>query len=505
MVCSVDAVASDAGLAMLRRGGNAVDAALAANAVLTVTAQHFCGLGGDLFALVHQADGPPVCCNASGRAGSGADPDRMTAEGRETMPHRDDVRSVTIPGVVDGWAALHERFGSMPLGELVAPAVALADDGFAASPLLVAAVDRIRGVAGGDDFAGVRGAGDTVRRPGVARVLRAFAEGGRQAVYGGEFGDELLAVGDGEFTPADLARPQADWVEPLGVRVWGHDVWTAPPNSQGYLSLAAAAVAEGPHLPPHDDPQRAHLLVESARLAGHDRPAVLHEHADGAALVSADRLDRRRAAIRPDRVAPLVADWRDGATMYLCVVDGSGMGVSLIQSNADGFGSHLTLPGLGVFLHNRGIGFALDPDHPARYGPGRRPPHTLSPALVTRPDGGLRAVLGTMGADAQPQVVLQMLARMLHDGAPAGTVVGGGRWVLRGSDSGFATWDEPEGAEVVLEAHCPGGWAPGLAALGHRVRTDEANFGHAHCIEVTADGLSGASDPRALVGKAAGY
>jgi len=504
MVCTIDALASRAGVDILGSGGNAVDAAIAANAVLTVTAQHMCGLGGDLFALVHRGDGPPVCLNASGRAGSGADPDRLLADGHRSMPERGDVRVVTVPGCVDGWTALHERFGSLPLAEVLSPAITLAEEGFEASPLLVPAAAGVRGRVGAQDFEGLVQTGQVVRRPGVARVLRAFAEGGRDAVYLGEYGDELLAVGSGEFTGDDLRRSQADWVDPLGVRAWGHDVWTVPPNSQGYLTLAAAVIADGLDLPGEDDPLRTHLLVEAMRQAGHDRHDALHEHADGPALLSSARLDPRRNAIDPHHRTVLGDGWHDGDTMYECVVDGDGMAVSLIQSNANGFGSHVTLPGLGIFLHNRGLGFNLEPDHPARYGPGRRPPHTLAPALVTRPDGSLRSVLGTMGADAQPQVVLQMLVRLLVDGAPPGHVVGGGRWVLSGRGGGFDTWADPDALEVLVEAHAPGSWVPGLSARGHRARVAHANYGHAHCIEVVEGGLAGAADPRALVGEAAG-
>ena len=503
MVCTVDALASRAGIDVLAAGGNAVDAAIAANAVLTVTTQHMCGIGGDLFALVHDGDGPPTCLNASGRAGSGADPDRLLAEGHAGMPRKDDVRAVTVPGCIDGWAALHGRYGTLAVSDVLAPAIALAEGGFEASPLLVPAAAEVAGVVGAQDYDGLEHTGQVVRRPGVARVLRAFADGGRDAVYLGEFGEELLDVGGGEFTEDDLHRSQADWVEPLGAHAWGHDVWTVPPNSQGYITLGAAVILDGLDLPREDDPLRAHLLVEALRQAGHDRPDALHEDADGPALVAPDRLDPRRSAVDPDARALLGDAWHDGDTMYECVVDGDGLAVSLIQSNADGFGSHVTLPGLGVFLHNRGMGFRLESGHPARYGPGRRPPHTLAPALVTRPDGALRAVLGTMGADAQPQVVLQMLVRLLHDGAGPGHAVGGGRWVLSGP-SAFDAWEDPDGAEVLLEAHAPEGWVPGLVARGHGARVGAANFGHAHCIEMVDGGLAGAADPRAVVGEAAG-
>lgn len=504
MASTVDVLATDAARDVLRAGGNAVDAAIAANAVLAVVGQHFCGLGGDLFALVHRGDGPPACLNASGRAGSGADADRLVAEGHAAMPHRHDVRSLTVPGVVDGWVLLHDRFGSVPLDEVLAAAIGHAVDGFAASPLLVPSAQAVRGLPGGQDYADLAEPGQSVRRPGVASVLRDLADGGRDAVYLGRYGDELLAVGGGEFDLTDLQRLQADWVDPLGIRVWGHDVWTVPPNSQGYLSLAAARIAEGLDLPPEDDPLRAHLLVEAAVQAGHDRPDALHEGADGEALVAEESLAPRRAAISPDRRTPPTGRYGDGDTMYLCVVDGDGMAVSLIQSNADGFGSHVTLPGLGIFLHNRGLGFSVAEGHPARYGPGRRPPHTLSPALVARPDGTLRAVLGTMGGDAQPQIVLQMLVRLLVDGASPGHVVGGGRWILKGPDTGFDTWDDPSAVEVLVEDHAPAAWAVGLAARGHRARVANANYGHAHCIEVVDGGLVGTADPRSVVGAAAG-
>jgi gamma-glutamyltranspeptidase/glutathione hydrolase len=504
MASTVDVLATEAACDVLRAGGNAVDAAIAANAVLAVVGQHLCGLGGDLVALVHHGVGLPACLNASGRAGAGADPGQLLVEGHMAMPHRHDVRSATVPGVVDGWVLLHERYGSMPMGDVLAASIDHAVAGFAASPLLVLSAQTVRGLPGAQDFDELDEPGQMVRRPGVASVLRDLAEGGRDAVYLGRYGDELLAVGRGEYERADLERAQADWVDPLGVRVWGHDVWTVPPNSQGYLSLAASRIAEGLDLPPEDDPLRAHLLVEAAVQAGHDRPDVLHEGADGNALVAEERLEPRRAAISSGRRTPPTGRYDDGDTMYLCVVDGDGLAVSLIQSNADGFGSHVTLPNLGIFLHNRGIGFSLAEGHPARYGPGRRPPHTLAPVLVARSDGSLRAVLGTMGGDAQPQIVLQMLVRLLVDGASPVHVVGGGRWVLRGPDTGFDTWDDPTAVEVLVEDHAPHGWVEGLIARGHRARVASANYGHAHCIEVVSGGLAGAADPRSVVGAASG-
>ncbi|WP_157246172.1 gamma-glutamyltransferase family protein [Nonomuraea typhae] len=501
MVCSVDHLASSAGITMLDRGGSAADAAIATNAVLTVTAPHMCGLGGDLFALVH--DGRVATLNASGRAGSGADAARLRAEGHTRMPHLHDIRSVPVPGCVDGWTALHGRYGRLPLADVLAPAIRLAEGGFPASPLMLAGARAAAQRPGGGDFASAGAAGDLVTRPGVARTLKAIAASGRDGFYLGEFGQGLLETGAGEYLEADLARVNADWVEPLRVRAFGHDVWSAPPNSQGYLLLLALGIADGLDLPV--EPGRsawAHLLTEAARVAGHDRLAVLHE--DAKDLLGEHEIARRRALVNPSARVRLAAPAADGDTTYLCAVDEQGMGVSLIQSNASGFGSMVFEPRTGINLHNRGIGFSLTPGHPAEYAPGRRPPHTLTPALITRPDGSLRSVVGTMGGDAQPQILLQVVTRLLRYGQAPGEAVSAPRWKLGGT-TGFDTWDAPD--ESVVEVEEGTHWPDGLEALGHPVarRPYGTGFGHAHLIDVRPDGtLAGAADPRSLIGAAIG-
>lgn len=514
MVCSVDHLASNAGVQVLRAGGSAADAAVAASAVLAVTTQHMCGMGGDLFALVHHGDGtPPACLDASGRAGSGAGAaaDALRAEGHTRMPTDEDIRAVTVPGCVDGWLRLHDRFGRLPLADVLAPAIECARDGFPASPLLAFMVPLIAHVEGADDYTGREvSAGTVIRRPGAARTLEAIVDGGRTAFYEGEFGRGLGRLGHGLFTDEDLATNQARWRDALGLELWEHLVWTVPPTSQGYLSLAAGWIAEHVGLSrddpaPPDDPGRLHLLVEAARLAGHDRLDVLHDGADGAALLAADRLAPLAARFDPNHRSDVRAPARDGDTIYLCTADGDGMGVSLIQSNARGWGVHLAVPEVGIFLHNRGQGFSLQPGHLAELGPGRRPPHTLAPALVQRRDGTLRAVLGTMGGDTQPQVVLQLLARLLVDDASPAAVIGAPRWRL--GDGGFDTWDEDGPGHVGIEEHAPGAWAGALRDHGHDVRLDppwNSGYGHAHLIERSPDGvLGGAADPRALTGATA--
>ena len=510
MVCTVDHLASSAALAILAQGGNAVDAAIAANAVLTVTSQHMNGLGGDLWALVHEPGSPVRALNASGRAGSGANPDRLRSQGLTAVPHRGSVAAAPVPGCVDGWMALHERYGSVELPALLGAAIRFAELGFAASSQLAGASRLVADVAGNTSFVGLS-PGDRVQRPGVARALRAIAASGRAGFYEGEFGAALIETGAGEYVEADLVARQADWVEPIAVDAWDHRLWTTPPNSQGYLSLAGASIAAGLDLPEDPaDPVWAHLLIESARAAAFDRPTVLHEHADPAALLDPTMLAQRRSRIDPSRAVAWGDRYAGGGTMYMCVVDSAGMGVSLIQSNAAGFGAHIVVGQTGIFLHNRGIGFNLLAGHPAEYGPGKRPPHTLSPALITRPDGSLRSVLGTMGGDAQPQIVLQMMARLLQVGERPGAIISAGRFNLTSPNpqTGFDTWSSGGEVRVLLEPHASG-WEAGLRSRGHDVEVaplgDLSGFGHAHLIERMPTGvLAGAADPRAYASAALG-
>lgn len=509
MVVSADQLATQAGLTALALGGNAIDAAIATNAAIAVTGPHLCGMGGDLFALVH--DGSHVhALNASGRAGSGADSAALRAEGHTSMPYRHDIRAVTVPGCVDGWQALHERFGRLPLPRVLAPAIQLAEHGFPASPLLVGSVERLDGRARaqlGEVVEQALRPGSRVRRPGAAAALRAIAERGRDGFYRGEFGRGLIALGDGQYTDDDLTNPAAEWVSPLAIEAFGRRLHTIPPNSQGYLLLGASALASRLALPTDpDDPAWAHLLIEAAKAAGRDRPDVLHDGADGELLLAA--IAGRTGEIDPHRARPVAGRVGHGDTTYLCTIDDDRMAVSLIQSNASGFGSWLAEPNTGINLHNRGLGFSLEPGHPAELAPGRRPPHTLSPALATHPDGSLAAVFGTMGGDAQPQILLQLAARLFrHEQSPAAAIAAP-RWILNGPETGFDTWTGPDGPHVVLEAHGVDSWRSGLVERGHDIRVEpqfSSSFGHAHAIVVGADGmLVGACDPRAVVGSAGG-
>ena len=330
-------------------------------------------------------------------------------------------------------------------------------------------------------------------------------------------------MGDGVFAEADLTHDLAVWDEPVHLGVWGHDLWTVPPPSQGYLTVAGAWLADQAGLGTDpDDPLWAHLCVEAATAAGFDRPEVLFDGADGPSLVDPVRLGGRAERISPDWILgddvgagmapPPGAHRGDGDTTHLCAVDADGLGVSLTQSNALDFGSHLVAGATGVFLQNRGVGFSLLEGHPAELSPGRRPPHTLSPMLVTAPDSRLTHLLGAMGGDAQPQVLLQLSARLLHTGEDPATALAAARFGLDAPGAGpfRLWWDE---RTVNVEAHAPPDWVPGLVARGHGVRAisafDPVAVGCAQIIGTPrppgdeAWHAVGAADPRSPDGLAA--
>jgi gamma-glutamyltranspeptidase / glutathione hydrolase len=485
MVSAADHLASTAGLGLLAQGGSAADAAVGAAAVMAVTSPYLCGMGGDMLAVVSAPGADPIALLATGRAGSGVDAASLRTEGYSIMPVRGDFRTVPVPGAVDGWLALHARFGRLALADVFGPAIELAEDGFVASLMLSLASHLVSEVAGAQELCpdGPVPLEGRVRLPSMGRTLRAIVDDGRQGFYGGEFGRELLRLGDGVYVEADLTHDFAQWCEPSRLRVWGHDLWTVPAPSQGYLTLASSWIAERAGLGTDpSDPLWAHLIVEASRAAGHDRPAVLYDGAEASFLLGEERLVAAADRIRDDRAWPSdvavgapddpsagIPRVADGDTTHLCAVDADGLGISLTQSNALDFGSHLVAGSTGIFLHNRGVGFSLVPGHPAELAPRTRPPHTLSPMLATRADGELSHVVGAMGGDAQPQILQQVLARMLHAGEDPATAVASARVSLVAPGAGpFRLWWGDD-LQICVEGHAPSGWAEGLRDRGHRV------------------------------------
>ena len=503
IVVSPHYLASQAGIDIMAAGGNGVDAAIAVDAVLGVVAPDTCGPGGDLFALIH---GPgfetPIALNASGRAGSGITAEGMRDLGLGAIPYRSRW-SITVPGCVDGWEALVDRHANLPLAELLAPAIAIARDGFPVSRELASSLGALTDMIGSQLSAatlfpdGQPAAFNThITRPNLADTLEAIATSGRDAFYLGAPGIGITEATAGAVTPDDLSIRQSEWVDPASLEVFDRTAWTIGTNTQGYITLATLWIFEYLN-PPADsnDPLFHHLLIESYRSVAWERSMYVTDPntapLSSAELLDPDRLSRRAATIDRGRAGRWPMPSRSPAgTAYMTVKDGDGMGVSLIQSNYAGIGSGLSAGATGVFLHNRGAGFNLIPGHPNEYEPGRRPMHTLSPTLWTN-KGSLDLLLGTRGGDQQPQFLAQYAAHHFHAGACTDESQMAPRWNMEqpepGTDSALRI--EPRFALTT---------AAKLEALGHKV-TDadrwEPGWGPICAIDAGHE-TKGSADPR---------
>ncbi|HSM01666.1 MAG TPA: gamma-glutamyltransferase [Acidimicrobiia bacterium] len=505
-------LATRAAVEVMENGGNAADAIVAANAVLGMVLPTTCGVGGDLFAIVHRpGEDLPEVLNASGRGGAGLDADRLRDRGHATMPLR-EPDSITVPGCVDGWVALLERHGTRPLAGLLAPAIAFGQEGFEASPELAADLTRIEAMIGGQPSADALypdrkppSPGDTLRRPGLAATLEGIARDGRDAFYRGRVAESIIAATHGILTDDDLAENSSDWVEPIGVDVFGLRGWTVPPNSQGYLTLAAAVLVEALD-PPTDpnDPAFHHAVIEAYRAMAWERDDLVAD--PRFAPMDVDLLlDRRRILDRLPSLDPdMVALWPEpgevpGGTAYFCAMDADGMAVSAIQSNFTGIGSGISAGSTGVFLHNRGGGFSLVPGHPNEAAPGKRPLHTLSPTLWTR-GGHAAIVLGTRGGHQQPQYLAQVVALLLHAGLDAAAVQDFPRWHADGPG--------PTGSTLTVESRMPGTVVDGLERRGHFVEMGPDHpqgWGPVSLITIDEHGAHvAAADPRVTSALAGG-
>ncbi len=504
-------LAAQAGLEALRDGGNAVDAAIAANAVLQVVYPQLNGLGGDLFALLWDAGSERLYgLNASGRAPAAASIERYHALGYETIPPF-GIHTVTVPGCPDGWRMLAERFGRVGLGRALAPAIAYAEQGFPVGPGLHAALVRMdtlpythrtfraHFMPGGV----IPATGSIMRRPELAATLRRLAEHGADDFYRGELASHIadfFARERGLITADDLAAHTSEWVEPLSVRFGDLEIYELPPNTQGIAALQMLGIAG--ELPLGDGPLSAetvHLEVEAKKLAFADRDAYLtdlaHMRVAPADLIAPDYLAGRRALISANRAQFSVAPGSTkGDTIYLCTADEAGNCVSLIQSNYRGFGSGVVVEGTGIALQNRGAYFSLDPESANALAPNKRTLHTLIPSLALR-DGRPAVIFGAMGGDGQPQTHLQFYTALMRYGLNVQAAIELPRWV-----DGVATLGTPE--RLWMEARFPTGTVAALRALGHDVaplsRWD-AQVGHANGIVIDRvhGVLHGGSDPRA--------
>jgi gamma-glutamyltranspeptidase/glutathione hydrolase len=513
MVSTSQPLATAAGLAILAKGGNAADAAVAAAAVLNVTEPTSTGLGGDMFALYYNgATGAVTALNGSGRAPSDLTLDRLKKEGFDELPPYHPY-TVTVPGACAGWCDLIERHGTLPLSEILAPAIRLAEEGAPIAPITSyfwqRSADRLSESLNGREMT-INGLGpnpgEVFRNPGLARTLKKIAEGGKKAYYEGEIAESIVATlrqAGGCMTVDDLASHHSTWEEPASVIYRGYRVYECPPNGQGITALMALNILDEldlSNLGPLS-PERLHLEIEALRLAFADTrwyvadPAVVNVPTDEllSKKYAVDRsklIDPKRAVLDQAKGTPVASS----DTVYFSVVDAKGNACSFINSNYMGFGTGIVPKGLGFTLQNRGHNFSLDPAHPNALAPGKRPYHTIIPALATREsDGSLFASFGVMGGFMQPQGHVQVFLALMDGSDPQSAL----------DMPRFCIDPEDKGGKVALEQGIAMDTMLRLEEMGHPVYSvngyARALFGRGQIIirDPSSGVLTAGSDPRA--------
>jgi gamma-glutamyltranspeptidase / glutathione hydrolase len=534
MVCTSHPLATQIGLDILKAGGSAVDAAIAANAALGLMEPVNCGPGGDLFAIVYDAKTKRLYgLNASGRSPLGLSLEQLKAElarmGRPRIPTQ-SMLSISVPGAVDGWFELHARFGKLPMRDLLAPSIRYAEQGFPVPEFIAhlwnLEIRRYRAapLPGGflETYApGGRAPakGEIFRNPGLANTYRILAAGGRDAFYRGELADRMDAyfrANGGWLRKADFEAHRSTWDDPVSVNYRGHDVYQLIPNTQGMAVLQMLNLLEGFDLRSmgFNSPDAVHLMVEAKKLAFEDRakyyadPEFTRIPIRG--LLSKEYAAERRKLINLERAAKTYDAGNpamyQGDTIYLCTADAEGNMVSLIQSNFYLLGSGAAAPGLGFGFQNRGEMFALEPGHANVYAPGKRPFHTIIPGFVMK-DGEPWMAFGVMGGAMQPQGHVQVLVNQIDFGMNVQEAGDAARWQHQGSSE--ANGDQMrDGGRVELESGIPYETVRSLIQRGHDVRggTPTGGFGGYQAIRWDAINrvFIGASEGR-KDGHAAGY
>ena len=508
MISTPHYLASQVGLRVLQDGGNAVDAAIAANAVLNVVLPNQCHIGGDLFALVWDpGDESLEGLNASGPAPAGASVEQIRSMGHSAMPMHGAL-PVTVPGTVGGWAALLNRYGTRGLDDLLRPAAEYARNGFPVSTKLANYI----GIAGPmlDQFEtassvfrpnGVPGPGDVLRQSALAETFDRVRREGTPGFYEGPVAADIartLQAGGSAMTVEDLAAYEPEWVKPLSTSYRGVELVEFPPNTQGPMALLLANIAEGWPITEigHTTSAGIHAYSEAVRRAMVERNAYIAD--PRVAEVPLDRFTGRevaaahRDAVDLRRPGDLRPESEPGDTVYLCVVDGDGLAISLIQSIYMGFGSGVLAPESGVLLQNRGFSFSLDPDHPNAIAGGKRPRHTLIPAMLLR-DGKPWTVFGCMGGDAQAHIHMQLLIGLVDYGLDPQAAIEVPRWVAGTDPQGEPFLIvEPRVGKAVLDE---------LYDVGHQLETAidwDPRVGHSQIIQIDRERgvLAGGADPR---------
>ncbi len=431
MAATSHPLATQAALDILKKGGNAIDAAIAANAVLGVMEPTGCGIGGDLFAIIWSAEkGKLYGLNASGRSPRSLKIEYFRNNGYESIPSYGPL-PVSVPGCVDGWFEMHDLFGKLPVREILQPAINYARNGFPVTEVIAYYLDRNTQLL--KDYPNIKetympegkapAKGEIFRNPGLANTLEKIASGGKNEFYRGSIAKAIAAFmksQGGFLTYDDLARHNSEWVEPVSTSYRGYDIWELPPNGQGITALQILNILEGFDIASmgFGSAEYIHLFTEAKKLAFEDRARYYADprfsNVPVNQLISKKYAAERRKLIQPDIAAKIYNPGRleAGNTIYLTVADRSGNMVSLIQSNYRGMGSGMCPPGLGFVLQDRGEMFSLAEGHANAYAPGKRPFHTIIPAFITK--GGKPWVsFGVMGGDMQPQGHAQIVVNLI--------------------------------------------------------------------------------------------
>src|SRR5216117_1867163 len=559
MVCTSVPTATEVGIDILKRGGSAVDAAIAANATLGLMEPVSNGIGGDLFAIVYSAkENKLYGINGSGRSPLGLSYEQMKAElaklHRETVPPN-GMLPISVPGTVDAWAELHRKFGKLKLSDDLAPAIRYAEEGFPVTDLIAyywAFGPRLyKGLPGAffetytlDGKGRTPAKGDIFKNPALAKTLRLIGEKGRDAFYKGEIADkidEFMRANGGFLRKADFEKHTSTWVEPVSTNYRGYDVFELPPNGQGIAALQILNILEGfdLHAMGRNSPETLHTMIEAKKIAWADRAKFYADPAFSkiplAGLLSKKYAAERRKLIDPNHAAKSVEAGNpengagapprrsaggsargragsssaidDGDTIYMCTADDEGNMVSLIQSNYRGMGSGIVVPGLGFMFQDRGELFSMEPDHANVYAPGKRPFHTIIPGFVMK-DGKPWEAFGVMGGGMQPQGHVQVLTNEIDFGLNVQEAGDASRWQHEGDNEPTGEKMTTSGGYVEVESGIPYETVRELRKRGHDVRFDVGGYGGYQAIKVEMhDGQRvyvGASESR-KDGMAAGY
>ncbi len=526
IVATSQPLAAQAGLDVLKAGGNAADAAIAANAMMGLVEPMSCGIGGDLFVIYWDAKSQKMYgLNASGRSPYQLNRAVFAEKGLTQIPEKGPL-AWSVPGCVDGWAVLHDRFGKAPWKEILKPAITYAEEGFPVSDIIG------HGWKGAQEslsrwpdsaktyFPGGQApeVGGLFKNPYLANSYRQIAEQGRNAFYRGEIAKQIVAYSEqngGYFSMKDFEEHTSDWVEPVSTNYRGYDVWELPPNGQGIAALQILNLLEPYDIRSmgHNSPEFAHLFVEAKKLAFADRATFYADPDFGrlptTELISKPYADKRRSLIDPEKAATNVPAGdpilQHGDTIYLTVVDKDRNCCSLIQSNYYGFGSQMVPGDVGFVLQNRGALFSLEEDHLNRLEPHKRPFHTIIPAFATK-DGKPWLSFGVMGGDMQPQGHVQVLINMIDFGMNVQEAGDAARIRHFGSQTPTSQPMDPQGGLVHVESAIPQSTVDALKAKGHKVERAVGSFGgyQAIMIDDKHGTIHGGTEPR-KDGAAVGY